>query len=233
MNSNLACALRIIFLMASFGGMTSQRLYAMELSASDVRGSSDKKPVSVLQNRYFVKSLRPEFGVAVGSFLNEAFTDTTLYGVRGGLFFNEWIGMELQYLKANSKNSDDREALNQLKYRDFDNPSVLVSPDPDVNPVRGAMDVSGVLAPFYGKLNLFDKLIVYSDFYVSAGMARMDTLQGNLNAITIGAGQRFYVYDSMSFRIDFRDRTYTEQRGGRSSRRNALSIDLGASYFFL
>lgn len=212
--------------------LSSSPLLAIELKAGDVRGTPKKKPVTVLQNRYFLKGMRPEVGFIAGSFLNEAYTDTSMYGFRSGLFVTEWIGFEFQYLKTNVEDTDDRRALNQLEYRDVKDPTKLVSPDPEVNPVAGAMDFNAVVAPFYGKLNLMDKLIVYSDFYVTAGMTRMDTAQGDINALAIGAGQRFYLYDALSFRIDFRDRMYTEQRAGKNSRKNALSIDFGASYFF-
>ncbi len=206
---------------------------ALELKASDVRGTPKKKPVTVLQNRYFLKGMRPEVGFIAGSFLNEAYTDTTMVGFRSGLFVTEWVGFEFQYLKTSVEDTDDLRALNKLKYRDIKDPESIVSPTPEVNPVKGAMDFNVVVAPFYGKLNLLDHLIVYSDFYLTGGMARMDTHQGTLNALTIGAGQRFYLFDALSFRIDFRDRIYTEQRAGKNSRKNSLSIDFGASYFFL
>lgn len=206
-------------------------LQAQGLESDAMRGQSSKKNVSVLQNRFFTKSWRPEVGLLVGSFLNEAYTDTTSTGLRAALFFNEWVGGEIQYIRTSVKDSDDRKALNKEKFSDLDT-GETVSPDPEVNPIHSIMDYDVVFAPFYGKLNLLDHYIVYSDLYLTGGYSRVDTSQGVLNSLTIGFGERFYFYESLSFRIDFRDRIYTEQRNGKDSRKNSLSIDLGVSYFF-
>jgi len=204
---------------------------AFELKPSELRGKASQKKPSVLQQRFFQKSWRPEIGVLGGSFINEAYTKTTTLGFRGGLFFNEWVGAEFQYLTTTVDDTEDRKALNSVKYRDLEEDKV-VSPDPETNPIYGVKDANAVLAPFYGKLNLFDQYIVYTDLYLSGGMAKVDTAQGELNAVSLGLGQRFYMLEALSVRLDFRDRIYTEQRRGKSSRKNALSIDLGFSYFF-
>jgi outer membrane beta-barrel protein len=225
--------LRLINLVLVFMlGSTPELLLADDVKASDLKGKTKKKPVSVLQNRFFLKSMRPEFGLMAGSFLNEAYTDTKTAGARVGMFANEWFGGEIQYQKTSVSDTEDRKALNKKKYRDLKEDKVVWA-DPEVNKVYSVLDVNGVVAPFYGKLNFFDQFIVYSDLYFTGGYARVETAQGDLGAFAIGAGQRFYMYESMSVRIDFRDRIYTEQRNGGDSRRNALSIDLGVSYFFL
>jgi len=209
-----------------------------DLKISDLRGGSAKKPVSVLQNRFFLKARRPEIGLVAGGMLNEAYTDTKSYGLRAGLFFNEWLGVEFQYLKTNVADSADRRALNQMKYwkipaqNDATARNEVVTIDPEVNAVNGFTDGSVILAPFYGKLNLLNKLIVYSDLYLSAGVSQVKTDQGDKAALTYGAGQRFYLYDSWSIRLDVRARNFSEQRSGQETRRNSVTYDLGASYFF-
>jgi len=232
-------------LVAAFSFSHADVIYAdgLDLSAAELRGESSKKPVSVLQNRFFLKTMRPEFGILAGSMLNEAYTDTKAFGARAGLFVTEWVGFELQAVRTNVSDTADRKALNKLKYRPLDprteadavarGEEVIVSPDPEVNAIMGMTDVSVIAAPFYGKLNLMNKLIVYSDLYLTAGLSRVETDQGDKNAITIGAGQRFYLLESWSVRIDFRNRSYTEQRAGEKTRKNAVGFDVGASYFFL
>ena len=206
--------------------------FGFALDAKEIRGDRKNNPVAVLQNRYFTKSLRPEIGVAMGSFLNEAYTDTSTMGYRLSLFVTEWVGVEYQSIDTSVKDSDDRKALNDLTYRRTDSEEV-VSPDPEVNPIYGVNDVNLVFAPFYGKLNLLDQMILYSDLYLTVGYANVDTSQGQLSAATIGAGQRFYFLKSMSFRVDVRDRIYTEKRLGEDTTKHAYSIDFGLSYFFL
>jgi outer membrane beta-barrel protein len=213
-------------------GLISTTALSYDLKPSELKGKASKQPMNVLQNRFFLKSHRPEVGVLVGSFLNEAYTKTSTTGIRAGLFLNEWLGAEVQYAKTSVEDTEDRKALNDLKYRDLEEERE-VSPDPEVNPIYSVSDINAVVAPFYGKLNLLNRYIVYSDLYLSSGLAKVETRQGDLNALMIGAGQRFYVLEALSIRLDFRDRIYTERRSGKSSRKNAMSIDLGVSYFFL
>jgi len=210
---------------------------ALELDPSEIRGRSSKTPVNVLQNRYFLKSMRPEVGLIGGQFLNEAYTDTSKLGVRGGMFLSEWLGIEVQYIRTSIKDTDDRRALNELEYYPIgeDGDAVtsrVVRPDPETNPIAGVIDINAIVAPFYGKLNLFDRIIIYSDLYVTSGLAQVETSQGSKTALTLGAGQRFYLQQNFSLRVDVRDRIYDEQRAGRSTRKHALSVDFGASYFF-
>ena len=95
------------------------------------------------------------------------------------------------------------------------------------------MDFDVIVAPFYGKLNFVDALIVYTDVYVTTGVAKIDSDQGDITAAIVGAGQRFYWQKNISFRVDFRDRIYKEKRGGDDVTKNSLAIDIGMSYFFL
>lgn len=234
----------IAVLMVVLGGFmtTGARAEAestSDLKPSEIRGTSSKKPVSVLQNRFFLKHLRPELGLIGGSLLNEAYTDTKSFGVRLGLFFSEWMGAEVQYSRTSVADSADRRALNGMKFwkipaaNDATAGNEVVTVDPEVNPVHQMIDASFIAAPFYGKLNLMNKLIVYSDLYLSAGISQVGTDQGDKTAFSYGAGQRFYLYDAWSVRLDFRTRSYTEQRSGQETRKNMVSFDLGASYFFL
>ncbi|MFW7381215.1 MAG: outer membrane beta-barrel domain-containing protein [Oligoflexus sp.] len=204
---------------------------ALDLKASEIRGETRKSPVSVLQNRYFTKTFRPEVGVAAGSFVNQAYTETMIYGARAALFFNEWLGVEFQSIQTNVADSDDRKALNRLQYRKLDSQDV-VSPDPEVNSIRAVTDVNAIFAPFYGKLNLLDNIIIYSDLYLTGGVSKVATDQGDLNAISWGAGQRFYWKKNFSFRIDVRDRVYREIRNLEEYTKHSYSVDFGMSYFF-
>ncbi len=202
---------------------------AADVEPAEVRGKTQQTPVTVLQNRYFLKALRPELGLVYGTVTNEAYTDTRLSGYRLALFLNEWVGIEGQSFKAQVSNSDDRKALNQLTYKNNTGDTVKV--DPEVNRILKVSDVSLVTVPFYGKLNFADWLIIYSDVSFNFGMSKVSTDQGDLNAITWGVGQRFYWQKSLSLRVDFRDRTYTEKRNQLDYRKHTYSVDFGLSYF--
>ena len=168
-----------------------------------------------------------------GTILNESYTQTKLIGVRVGGFFNEWVGAEIQSIKASVDDSEDRKALNQLRYRKLDDPDKTVTPDPEVNPIRRINDASFIAAPFYGKLSVVDWMIIYTDIYGSLGAASLVTDQGQKTALTYGGGIRVYWASRWSTRVDFRDRTYTETRSGQDTRKHSWSVDLGLSFFLL
>jgi outer membrane beta-barrel protein len=222
---------------------TGTEARAFELKADEIRGKSSKQPTTVLQNRQFLKAWRPEAGMVVGTVLDEAYLDTAVVGARTGLFVNEWLGFEVQYLKTTVEDSDDRKALNEIQHKvdnsngnavpDGEDEDVFVTVDPEINALHSMTDFNAIAAPFYGKLNLLNKWIIYTDLYVSSGISRLETDQGDKNAFTIGAGERFYIGDAWSFRIDFKDRIFQERRAGRDTRKNSMTIDFGASYFFL
>lgn len=207
-------------------------VFGLDLNPEEIRGEETKSPVNILQNRYFLKALRPELGVSAGSFVNDAYTETVLWGYRGAIFLNEWLGIEVQSITTKVSESDDRKALNQLQYQKIGT-NEIVSPDPDVNPIYGSKDVCAIIAPFYGKLNFLDSVIIYSDLYLTAGVSKVDTEQGVMDSISWGLGQRFYWKKSISFRIEVKDRTYNEERSGEEYTRHAYSVDLGMSYFLL
>jgi outer membrane beta-barrel protein len=204
----------------------------LALDPDELRGTSSKKPISVLQNRFYLKAWRPELGLLYGTITNEAYTDTKLHGYRLGIFLNEWVGVETQYILSTVRDSADRKALKKKVYRDqFENK--LVTADAEVNPIRQLQDFVAVAAPLYGKVNVLDMFLVYVDIYATLGISRVNTQQGVKTAIAVGGGQRFYWADQWNLRLDFRNRSYTETRAGNQSRRNAWSVDFGLGYLFL
>ncbi len=207
-------------------------LNAHAISSDEMRGGNDDLGVIVVQNRYFLKQYRPELGVFAGRFLNEAYTKTNYYGFRLSLFANEWLGVGFQNYSTDVTDTEDMKALKQLEFREVDSDKI-VYPAPESNPIRGGREFTLIAAPFYGKINVMDFMIIYTDIFASAGMIQMETDQGTLNGGVFGAGERFFVGKSLCFQFDFRNRFYTEKRGGRETTRNALGLDLGVSYFFL
>lgn len=224
-----------IWLLTLFSLLTSTSLMGagLELDPDELRGSSSKKPISVIQNRFYLKAWRPELGTLVGTINNEAYTDTKLHGFRIGLFLNEWVGLETQHILTTVKDSADRKALKKKIYRDLVDEDKKVTADAEVNPINQVQDLVAVAAPLYGKVNIFDMALVYVDLYGTFGVSRVTTEQGIKTAVTAGAGQRFYWGDRWSMRLDFRNRSYTETRAGTNSRKNAWSTDFGVSYLFL
>jgi outer membrane beta-barrel protein len=219
-----------IAILAYFTALTSFAA-GLDLDPEELRGSSSKKAVSVLQNRFYLKALRPEIGTMLGTITNEAYTDTKLHGFRLGIFLNEWVGVEAQHILTTVTDSADRKALKKKVYRDQFQDK-LVTADAEVNSIKQIQDLVAVAAPLYGKVNILDLMLIYVDLYGTLGVSRVNTQQGSKTALTMGAGQRFYWGERWSLRLDFRNRSYTESRAGQDSRKNAWSTDVSVSYLF-
>lgn len=223
-----------VFFTASF--LLAPLSFGLELDPDAIRGKKKKSPVSVLQNRYFLKAYRPEVGLFAGSMLNEAYTDTGITGARLGLFFSEWLGVEIQGADTSVSPSDDAIALSKQKFRPInaeEDPTKRVTAVPEINPIRSFIEASLIYAPFYGKLTLIDGFIIYTDLYGTVGVSQLSTDLGELSSLNFGAGQRFYFGKSWSMRMEFKMRNFTEERNGQSQSADSTSIDFGLSYFFL
>lgn len=187
---------------------------------------------TVLQNRFFTKQLRLETGVSAGTILNESYSNTSSFGGRVGLFLSEKIGVEYNYAKFKAADSPDLLALRKQE--------VCValecrSIEPSYIRLSKSHQLQLVTAPIYGKINLFDWLILYSDLTLSAGAARVETTQGQKWALTPGIGQRFYFSRSFSLRIDATDvflrQTVSNGETSLSSWRHNWVAQFGLSAF--
>lgn len=211
------------------------KLFGMELDPDKIRVNPPETNIAVVQNRYFNKVFRPELGLFYGRIMDEAYTETTYLGYRLSMFFTEGLGIEISSSNSFIEDSPDKKALDQLKYPDpealDEYPSKQVQPTPEINRVMGAFDVSLFFTPLYGKVNVLDSFIIYSDLSLTAGYSLLQTEQGNLNAFTYGVGQKLYFTKSLSFRWDLRMKRYEETRLEEPVAKNAYYMDFGLCYF--
>ena len=205
--------------------------------AKEAKGNKDQlteKPPMVLQNRYFLKALRPEINAFGGSVQNEAYSQTWAVGGRMALFFTETLGAEYGFSKYLSSDSADLKALKKLKYCN-DNKTKCTTPEPSFNRLTQSHQFSMTFAPIYGKVNFMDLGIVYSDIYANLGFALVGTQQGDKKGAVVGLGQRLYFAKSYNVRIDAQNYVFTETRENlgstKSAVRNALVLSLGFSAF--
>jgi outer membrane beta-barrel protein len=162
---------------------------------------ADSGPV-VLQNRFFTKQMRVEAGLSAGSVVNESYSQTQAAGARLGLFVSEKIGVEYNFAKFSSKDSAD---LLALRNQEVCAGTECRSITPHFIRLENLNQLQLVTAPVYGKINLFDWAILYSDLTFSAGAAFLRTSQGSKLAFTPSFGQRFYFSKSFSLRLDATD----------------------------
>ena len=232
---------RVVFVILSL--LWGSCIYALELDPKELRSNQEVPQISVVQNRFFHKSFRPELSINVGLILNEAYLNSITYGANLGFFFNEYLGIRTNYFKTSVSDSNDKKALNSMRYR-HRTEDKMVSVNPDVVKINSGWDIEGEFSPFYGKLNILDKLIVYSDIYLSLGMGRIsidksfEDENGNGDYVSesfsklsfnLGLGQRFYIKQSMAVRIEVKDRIFDNGKKVQ----NSIFASMGFSYFFL
>lgn len=202
--------------------------------------TSDDKPlnvpVRVLQNRYFLKALRPEISVFGGSVLNESYSSTYSYGARAGLFLTEYLGVEYTYSGFSASDSTDLKAIKNFEYCPVDKPCTeKMYLEPSFTRLKSSHAGVITFAPIYSKISLFSKAILYSDIVFSIGGAQVKTDQGSKTAIVGGIGQRFYFAKSFNVRFDATDHIFEETRinkgVSKKSTRHAWVVSLGASAF--
>lgn len=193
--------------------------------------SADITP-SVVQNRFFTKSLRAEVGLSAGTILNESYSRTASAGARAGLFFNELLGLEYNFAQFRSQDSVD---LKALRTQEVCIATECRAIEPSFIRLEKSHQLQIVSAPIYGKINLFDWSILYSDLTFSAGAALVETSQGRRWAFTPGIGQRFYFSKSFSLRVDATDlylrETLANKGTSTSQWRHNWVAQLGLSAF--
>lgn len=113
---------------------------------------------SVVQNRTYSKEkhffIAPQYGVVV----NDRFNEGNAYGVTGNYFWKERYGVQATYIKADLKlNKDMRDLANQY--------------GSGVQPDHGRIDsyygVGFNWVPFYAKMSVLSKQIIYFDMAFS------------------------------------------------------------------
>ena len=216
---------------------------ALELDPKELRTESVPRSVSILQNRFFAKSLRPELSLSYGLILNEAYLNTQTFGVKAGMFFTEFLGVEVEYFGTQISDSNDRKNLSTKHYR-HPTEDKIVRVLPDVVKIKNGWSFEGVISPFYGKINFFDQLIIYSDINFSLGVGKLqidreyaqeidgtkiDHLKDSKLSFNLGIGERFYIKQFMSIRVNLKDRIFDNGKKTQHS----IGCDFGLSYFFL
>ena len=166
------------------------------------------KEVYVLQNRKFRKKGNLHFSLNGGKTLSGPFVNSTSFQGRAGYFASEELGFEFVY----SKNSGEENLTAQSVRQQQDGTGSI--------PFRRIVDnyIGGMIqwAPFYSKINTFNKIFYY-DWIFGLGIAKLEEtnnrqeLDGvfspvetteNHTGLLWNLGIRLYITPSWSFRVD-------------------------------
>lgn len=118
---------------------------------------------SVVQNRRYVKAERFYLTLRGGIPFNDAYSTGKIFGADLGYFFNERYGLEFSYSKADMKNND---ATDQF--------IAQYGAIPNHNIYQSSYFLSGIWVPFYAKMSVLDKSIIYFDMGVSVGLGSVN-----------------------------------------------------------
>lgn len=122
----------------------------------------DKK-IYVIQNRKYLKGRHVELMLGFGLNLSGPYSDGSMIIGRGAYYFNEQWGISIVGAAQSNSESD---TLTELKS--------VSNAFPGIRDVTSFFGGSVIWVPFYGKLNLFNK-IFYIDWPLELGIASVST----------------------------------------------------------
>ena len=85
---------------------------------------------------------------------------------------------------------------------------------------------------FPGEIFVFDKYAFKSDFYFIGGAGSTEFLGDNWFTVTLGAGYRLLLNDSVAWRMDIRDHIYDREVFGREETTNNIEWSTGLTIYF-
>ena len=88
------------------------------------------------------------------------------------------------------------------------------------------IDTNLILKPLYGKMTLFDSLIVYMETYFILGIGAQKFQTAWFPSADVGVGMRIFLSDTLSLRFEVREYVFLEEGGVDST----LYFGIGFSY---
>lgn len=169
--------------------ITSWKAYGAEDSTYSFNWLDRDKEVYVLQNRKYRKVGSVFLNVGYGNTVSGAFVDATTLQGKAGYFFNEEFGFEVIFAKTSGEENTTATSVR--------NPG-----GPGSTPFRRIVDgyQGGLLlwAPFYSKLNTFNK-IIYMDWIFGLGYAQLEETNNKLEFKSGGLTKTFTTEDHTGF----------------------------------
>lgn len=164
---------------------------------------------TVVQNRRYTKANRFYLSAMAGIPFNDPFATGTLASAQVGYFFNERLGVDLNYTKGNLKDND---AVDQFINR--------YGVTPDRNIFSGSQMLSVTYVPLYAKMSFLDTSIIYFDMGFSVGVGTTDYVikkeegDENKNAFSYqwSVNQQIFFSEHFAIRIDLINKYTSEQR---------------------
>jgi len=190
-----------------------------------------KTKMGVVQNRKFTKAGRIEAGVFGGIINTDPFLAVNSVGARVGYHFDETFALSLYGWKDFTRNSSAADAFRQNS-----------GGAANTNIPKSYLGTEVMASLLYGKLSLLGAKIIYYDMYATLGGGLRKSETDTDIAGSTGIGQRFFLSQRSSLRLDYRVIMFSEEvpekviptlSGTTYPRTNIThSITLGVDFFF-
>lgn len=220
---------------------TCSYLWAAENDLYDFSWLDKDKEIYVLQNRKFRKKETFHITAGYGMTTSGAFVDASAIQGRAGYFFTEEIGIEFLYSKNSGKENDTAKSV-----RNSGSGSGSIPFRRIVDSYYGAMLM---WAPFYSKINTFNK-ILYFDLLFGLGAGKIeetnnrqqfdnfDPTLGDIteshNALLWNVGAQFFMSTNWNLRFDINGTHYQAKKAIPNSTTDAWyqNVDMALSLGF-
>lgn len=179
---------------------------------------------SVVQNRRYVKADRFYLSAAAGIPVNDPYNDGNVFNANIGYFFNERWGIEATYNSFDLKKNDNT--------KQFDESYGTM---PNHNTLKSSYYLSGTFVPFYAKMSVVDKAIIYFDMGVSVGVGNISydiaQKQGDISentfAYRLAVFQQIFFSEHFAIRADLIN-TWSDQKKMKYDALPNANRDLGS-----
>lgn len=179
--------------------------------------------VSVIQKRFLPKTGRFEVFTGLTLITNDPFNNAYGGVLKGGYFFTESIGVELNYFGLANSAAKSTSELKKIQGVTTDNLVVT----------RSVLAVDVMFVPIYGKMAWFNEKIVPFDLYFSVGAGSTKTDTEGAGTVHLATGQIFAASKGSAFRWDFSWNFFNATGVDlKKSAYNNLFLTVGWSWFF-
>ncbi len=183
--------------------------FAQESDKLDLKKLEDKywsakdQDFAVVQNRTYVKEKRFFANFGYGILVNDAYSTGRTQNLTGGYYFSERWGAEL--------------AMESVTLTDNASTSAFFTQNgvrPNYNLFKRYTSVNMLFVPFYAKMSMLDRAIVYFDIQFAFGLGTMEYESaiegGNRAASSLGYNfdftQQLYFSRNWAFRMDLKNK---------------------------
>jgi outer membrane beta-barrel protein len=188
-----------------------------------------QRNVSIVQKRLFTKDKRSELSLFGGLIPNDPFRTYVPFGARFNYYFVESVSVELSGAYTGLEVGSGLQGL----LRNKNNATV----DLLDNQVWRS-NVAVAWSPFYGKLSMFDSRLSHFDINLVGGGGVSWLVSPNEERTAeegriepealLGVGLRFFLTESFTMRLDFRQFIFSKVGGGTAT---PSEVTLGISFF--